>query len=156
MSELISQLSSIREEPEKVEPNKSLNQDLMQNGLAKLVLTLVELLRKVLERQAVHRFEKNDLSEEEVERLGAAFIELKNKVQELTQIFGIKKEDLNLNLGSLLKSGNKTLDESSLVDVLDTCIQKGLVLAGTARVSVADVDLIGLDLYAVLHPISRK
>ena len=155
MSNVTAELTSIREESKvKTEPEAALNQELTQNGLAKLVLTLVELLRQVLERQAVHRFEKKDLSEEEVERLGIAFIQLKSKIDELTQIFGLKKEDLNLNLGSLLKSGNKSLDDSSLVDVLDTCIQKGLVVAGTARVSVADVDLIGLDLYAVLHPIS--
>jgi hypothetical protein len=131
-------------------------QELLQNGLAKLILTLVELLRQVLERQAVRRLEKNDLSAYEIERLGRAFIELKNKVEELSKNFGIKKEELNLNLGSLLKSGNESLDESSLVDLLDTCIQKGLVVVGKARISVADVDLIGLDLYAVLHPISRK
>ena len=157
MSDLISQLTPVQEESNiKADPENVLPQELVQNGLARLVLTLVELLRQVLERQAVHRFEKRDLSEDEVERLGIAFIQLKNKVEELTQIFGIKKEDLNLNLGSLLKSGNKTLDDSSLVDVLDTCIQKGLVVAGKARVSVADVDLIGLDLYAVLHPISSS
>jgi hypothetical protein len=156
VSDLLPQLApNEQDSPSAIGNREATNKGLVQNGLAELILTLVELLRQVLERQAVRRFEKNDLSANEVERLGTAFIELKNKIEELTKHFGIKKEELNLNLGSLLKSGNKTLDESSLVDVLDTCIQKGLVLAGKARVSVADVDLIGLDLYAVLHPISR-
>jgi hypothetical protein len=157
MADLLAQLSSDPNGSEtELSPDQVPDRELLQNGLAKLVLTLVELLRQVLERQAVHRFEKNDLTAEEVERLGTGFIELKNKVEELSRIFGIKKEELNLNLGSLLKSGNKNLDDSSLVDILDTCIQKGLVVMGKARVSVADVDLIGLDLYAVLHPISKK
>jgi hypothetical protein len=137
--------------------NKTQNQEqLLQNGLAGLVLTLAELLRQVLERQAVRRLDRNELSSEEVERLGVAFIELKKRIEELTEIFGITKENLNLNLGSLLKTGNKALDQSSLVDILDTCIQKGLVLTGKVRLSVADVDLVGLDLYAALHPITGK
>jgi Gas vesicle protein K/Gas vesicle protein len=137
--------------------NKPQNQDqLQQNGLAGLVLTLADLLRQVLERQAIRRLDRNELSSEEIEQLGIAFIELKKRIEELTKIFGITKEALNLNLESLLKTGNRTLDNNSLADVLDTCIQKGLVLAGKVRLSVADVDLVGLDLYAALHPITGK
>jgi hypothetical protein len=128
----------------------------LQNGIAKLVLTIVELLRQVLERQALRRLESEDLSRADVERLGRAFLDLKTRIEELSKEFGIREKDLAVTLGSLLKSGRRELDDLSLVDVLDTLIQKGVVVAGHADVSVADVDLIGLDLYAVLRPLSKR
>ena len=70
-------------------------------GLAKLVLTLVEFLRQLLERQAIRRMEGGTLSDEEVERMGVALMRLEEKVHELAAQFGLKKEDLNLGLGPL-------------------------------------------------------
>jgi hypothetical protein len=128
----------------------------LQNGVAKLVMTVAELLRQVLERQALSRLEDDSLSNSEVERLGLAFMELKSRIEELSKEFGLKKDDLSVAIGSLLKTGNRELDEVSLVDVIDRLIKKGVVLAGSAAISVADVDLVGLDLYVVLRPISSK
>jgi len=73
----------------------------VEKGLAKLVLTLIELIRKLLEKQAMRRVEAGSLSEDEIERVGETLIKLENKMNELKQIFGLKDEELNLNLGPL-------------------------------------------------------
>ncbi len=73
----------------------------VEKGLAKLVLTLVELLRKLMEKQAMRRIEAGSLSDEEIERIGETFMKLEIKMKELKEIFGLKDEDLNLNLGPL-------------------------------------------------------
>lgn len=73
----------------------------VQHGLAKLVLTLVELIRKLMEKQAMRRMDGGSLSEEEIERLGESMLLLENKMDELKNYFGLKDEDLNLDLGPL-------------------------------------------------------
>jgi len=73
----------------------------VERGLAQLVLTLVELLRQLLERQALRRIEGGSLSEDEVERLGETFMLLERRMEELREAFGLEQEDLNLDLGPL-------------------------------------------------------
>ena len=73
----------------------------LEKGLAQLVLTVVELLRQLMERQALHRIEAGTLTAEEVERLGQTFMALAERMEELKQAFGLEDEDLNLNLGPL-------------------------------------------------------
>ena len=73
----------------------------VENGLAKLVLTLIELLRQLMERQAVRRVEGGSLSDEEVECLGETLMGLDARMRELKAIFGLENEELNLNLGPL-------------------------------------------------------
>jgi hypothetical protein len=73
----------------------------LEKGLAQLVLTVIELLRQLMERQAVHRMEAGRLTPEEVERLGWTFMALAERMDELKEIFGLEDEDLDLNLGSL-------------------------------------------------------
>jgi len=73
----------------------------VEQGLAQLVLTLVEFLRQLLERQAVRRMEGGSLSDEEVERVGVALMKLEEKVHELAEQFGLHPSDLNINLGPL-------------------------------------------------------
>jgi hypothetical protein len=80
----------INTDPEKVE-----------NGLARLVLTLIEVLRKVLEHQAIRRMEGGHLSDAEVERLGLALLRLNDRMQEMKGIFGLTDEDLEIDLGPL-------------------------------------------------------
>jgi hypothetical protein len=72
-----------------------------ERGLARLVLTLVEVLRQVLERQAVRRMEGGGLADEEIERMGQALMELEAKMVELRTVFGLTEDDLNLDLGPL-------------------------------------------------------
>ena len=71
----------------------------VEQGLAKLVLTLIELVRRLLEKQAVRRMEGGELSPEQVEELGLALMKLEAKMQELKAQFGLEDEDLNLDLG---------------------------------------------------------
>jgi hypothetical protein len=75
----------------------------VRNGLAQLVLTLVELLRELLERQAVRRMDANSLTFAEVERLGTTFLRLSEEIDRLKEYFGFSDEDLNLDLGPLGK-----------------------------------------------------
>jgi hypothetical protein len=71
----------------------------VEQGLAKLVLTLIELIRRLLEKQAVRRMEGGGLTPEQVEELGLALMKLEAKMQELKAQFGLETEDLNLDLG---------------------------------------------------------
>jgi hypothetical protein len=85
-------------------PSKiALNPDNVRNGLAQLVLTLVELLRELLERQALRRIDGGSLSEGEIERLGETFLRLAEEIERLKEHFGFSDEDLNLDLGPLGK-----------------------------------------------------
>jgi Gas vesicle protein K len=73
----------------------------LERGLAQLVLTIVELLRQLMERQALRRVDAGGLSEEQVERLGRTFMELDKRMAELRDEFGLSEDDLNLDLGPL-------------------------------------------------------
>ena len=82
-------------------PRLNTDPDKVENGLAKLVLTLIEVLRKVLEHQAVRRMEGGHLSDEEVERLGIALLRLNDRMQDMKGTFGLTDEDLQIDLGPL-------------------------------------------------------
>lgn len=73
----------------------------LERGLAQLVLTIVELLRQLMERQALRRIDAGGLTPEQEERLGVAFLELSRRMEQLKDEFGLEDEDLNLNLGPL-------------------------------------------------------
>lgn len=73
----------------------------VEKGLAQLVLTIIELLRQLMERQAVHRMESGNLTDEQIERLGQTFMALAQRMDELKATFGLEDKDLNLNLGPL-------------------------------------------------------
>ena len=73
----------------------------VQKGLAQLVLTVVELLRQLMERQALRRIEAGTLSDDEVERMGQTFMALQDRMEELLVEFDLEAEDLNINLGPL-------------------------------------------------------
>ena len=73
----------------------------VERGLAQLVLTLVELLRQLMERQALRRMEQGTLTDDEVERMGETFMKLERRMQDLKNHFDLEDRDLNLNLGPL-------------------------------------------------------
>jgi hypothetical protein len=77
------------------------NPEDVEAGLAKLVLTLVEFLRQVLEHQAVRRMEGGTLSDDQVEQLGLALLRLQDRLADLKNAFGLSDEDLNIDLGPL-------------------------------------------------------
>jgi len=72
-----------------------------EKGLAKLVLALVELIRRLLEKQAMRRIEAGSLSDDQIERVGETLMKLEAKMYELKEVFGLKDEELNINLGPL-------------------------------------------------------
>lgn len=65
------------------------------------MLTVVELLRELMDRQAVRRATRGTLSDEQIERLGVALMSLNERMDELVEIFGLDRRDLNLDLGPL-------------------------------------------------------
>jgi hypothetical protein len=73
----------------------------VERGLAQLVLTIVELLRQLMERQALRRVEAGGLSDEQIERLGETLMLLSERMEELKRDFGLEDRDLNLDLGPL-------------------------------------------------------
>ncbi|WP_431953781.1 gas vesicle protein K, partial [Actinacidiphila sp. bgisy167] len=79
----------------------STDPDTVERDLMKLVLTLVELLRQLMERQALHRVDAGDLTEEEEERLGATLMILHDRMEGLCERYGLSMADLNLDLGPL-------------------------------------------------------
>ncbi len=94
-AEQLSQVQRMR--PQRIQADESN----VEQGLAKLVLTLIELIRRLLEKQAIRRIEGGSLTDEQVERMGATFLKLEEKMAELKTTFGLEDEDLNLNLGPL-------------------------------------------------------
>jgi len=83
----------------------SADPEVVENGLARLVLAIIELIRRLLEKQALRRMDAGNLSDDEIERLGNALMKLEEKMDELKRVFGLTDDDLNLKLGPV-----KTLD----------------------------------------------
>jgi hypothetical protein len=73
----------------------------VERGLVTLVLTLVELLRQLMERQALRRVEDGTVTDEQVENIGQTLMSLESRMAELTEHFGLSPEDLNIDLGPL-------------------------------------------------------
>jgi hypothetical protein len=94
-------VTPLQEVAEALPPRLNTDPDKVENGLAKLVLTLIEVLRKVLEHQAVRRMEGGHLSDAEIEKLGVALLRLNDRMQEMKGIFGLTDDDLQIDLGPL-------------------------------------------------------
>jgi len=77
----------------------SADPEIVENGLAKLVLSIIDLVRRLLEKQALRRMDRGNLTDEEIERLGNALMKLEDKMAEMKRVFGLSDEDLNLKLG---------------------------------------------------------
>ncbi len=100
VDELRRELTSLSGSPDQ---RVEMSSDNIEQGLAKLVLSLIELLRRLMERQAIRRMEGGSLTDEQVEEVGSALMKLEVKVTELAAAFGLTPEDLNLDLGPLGK-----------------------------------------------------
>jgi gas vesicle protein GvpK len=79
----------------------SADPEVVENGLARLVLAIIELVRRLLEKQALRRMDAGNLSDDEIERLGQALMKLEEKMAEMKKIFGLEDDDLNLSLGPI-------------------------------------------------------
>ena len=96
--QLATQLSAVaRALPDRINADP----ERVEQGLARLVLTVIEVVRKVLEHQAVRRMDGGDLTEEEVERLGLTLLKLNDRMEQLKGAFGLTDEDLQIDLGPL-------------------------------------------------------
>jgi tRNA(Met) C34 N-acetyltransferase TmcA len=84
-------------------PRIALDPENIRKGLGQLVLTLVELIRQLLEKQSLRRIEGGSLSEEEIERLGLTLLRLGEEMEWLKKEFGLTDDELNLDLGPLGK-----------------------------------------------------
>ena len=96
--ELVEELGQIT----KSLPNRiNIDAQSVEQGLAKLVLTLIEFIRRLLEAQALRRMDAKDLTPEQLEDLGLALMKLEGRMKDLKKEFGLADEDLNLDLGPL-------------------------------------------------------
>jgi hypothetical protein len=91
----------LQEEATSVPARVELSPDNIEQGLANLVLTLIDFLRQLLERQAIRRMEGGTLSEEEIEQMGEALMKLEAKIRDMAEQFGLSPADLNIDLGPL-------------------------------------------------------
>ncbi len=99
-AEFVAELRRVADRlPERV----NIDAESVEQGLAKLVLTLIELIRRLLEKQAVRRMEGGGLSPEQIEELGLALMKLEEKMAELKEHFGLRDEELNIDLGPIGK-----------------------------------------------------
>ena len=78
-----------------------LDPDNVEHGLAQLVMTVIELLRQIVERHAMRRVEGGTLTDEQIENLGVALMNLEEQMEELKEVFGLDAQDLNIDLGPL-------------------------------------------------------
>ncbi|HEX2456321.1 MAG TPA: gas vesicle protein K [Vicinamibacterales bacterium] len=100
----VAELESVRHELERVArasapPRWNANPDDVQRSVVKLVLTLIEFIRQLLERQAIRRMEAGTLTADETEAIGLALMRLEETVRDLGARFDLTAEDLNLDLG---------------------------------------------------------
>ena len=100
------EIDALRSELERSVPARgpakwNANPEDAQRAVAKLVLTLMEFLRKLLERQAIRRMERRTLTPAEVEAVGVALMRLEETIHQIGERFGLTPEDLNLDLGPL-------------------------------------------------------
>jgi hypothetical protein len=104
----VEEIESLRQELDRVArtsrpPRWNANPDDVQRSVVKLVLTLVEFIRQLLERQAIRRTEENTLTAEQIEAIGLALLRLEETIRDLGARFDLTPEDLNLDLGPVGK-----------------------------------------------------
>jgi hypothetical protein len=129
-----------------------------KSGLAPLVLTLVELLRQLMEAQVIRRMEADLLSEAEIERAADSLQALEQQILTLCEVLEIDPDELNLDLGDagklLPKRGGyypgHESGEASILELLDRLISSGIVLEGDVQIGLAQLNLINLKLKLLL------
>ncbi len=127
-------------------------------GLAPLLLTVVELIRQLMEAQVIRRMEEEKLTDEELDRASESLRKLEEQVIEICGIFEINPADLNVDLGevgTLLPTaggyypGQKSASPS-ILELLDRLLNTGIVLQGSVDLGVAQLDLVHAKLQLVL------
>jgi hypothetical protein len=127
-------------------------------GLAPLLLTVIELVKQLMEAQIIRRMEEGKLSDEELERAAESVQKLEEQVIEICNIFEIDPADLNIDLGEmgtlLPKAGGyypgQTSASPSILELLDRLLNTGVVVEGSVDIGLAQLDLIHAKLQLVL------
>ncbi|MBD2310740.1 gas vesicle protein K [Desertifilum sp. FACHB-1129] len=127
-------------------------------GLAPLLLTVVELIRQLMEAQVIRRMESGMLAEEDLDRAADSLRQLEAQVLQLCEIFEIDPADLNIDLGeigSLLPKSSgyypgETSDNPSVLELLDRLLHTGVVVEGDLDLGLAQLNLIHAKLRLVL------
>jgi hypothetical protein len=142
-----------------------------EDGLAKLVLTLVYVLIEVIERQAYRRVYSGTLREDEIERLGNALIATRKTFLDLCQRFGIEPKELDIAIGKILRPINRDdvdnvdnrqrtyqseIGSASIIELIDRIIEKETTISGQIKLSMAGIDLVVLNLLAMLQPVEGR
>jgi Gas vesicle protein K/Gas vesicle protein len=127
-------------------------------GLAPLLLTVVELIRQLMEAQVIRRMNSGDLSDADLDRAADSLRQLEAQVILLCDLFEIDPADLNIDLGEvgtlLPKNGGYYPGEKStspsILELLDRLLNTGIVLQGSVDLGLAQIDLIHAKLQLVL------
>lgn len=127
-------------------------------GLAPLLLTVIELVRQLMEAQVIRRMEGGDLSDEDLDRASESLRKLEEQVIHLCEIFDVDPADLNIDLGDigtlLPKEGGYYPGEKSqsptILELLDRLLDTGVVIEGDAELGMAQLNLIHAKLRLVL------
>ena len=128
------------------------------SGLAPLLLTVIELLRQLMEAQVIRRMEGGHLTDEELERAADSIRKLEEQVLHLCEVFDVDPADLNLDLGDvgtlLPKEGGyypgETSQQPTILELLDRLLSTGVVLEGDLDLGLAQLNLIHAKLRLVL------
>jgi hypothetical protein len=127
-------------------------------GLAPLLLTVIELVRQLMEAQIIRRMEGGDLSDEDLERAADSLRKLEEQIVHLCEVFDVDPADLNIDLGDigtlLPKEGSYYPGEKSqnptILELLDRLLDTGVVVEGDAELGMAQLNLIHAKLRLVL------
>ncbi len=128
------------------------------SGLAPLLLTVVELVRQLMEAQVIRRMEAEQLSDDDLERASESLRKLEEQVLQLCDIFEVDPADLNIDLGeigTLLPKGNgyypgENSANPSILELLDRLLNTGIVVEGSVDLGLAQLNLIHAKLKLVL------
>ncbi|MGK7949391.1 MAG: gas vesicle protein K [Xenococcaceae cyanobacterium] len=146
---------SLPQESTIVSLNKSENKDA---GLAPLLLTVLELIRQLMEAQVIRRMDGDLLTDEELERVAESLRQLEEQIVKLCEVFEIDPADLNIDLGEigtlLPKDGEyypgEKSQKGSVLELLDRLLNTGIVVDGAVDLGLAQLDLIHAKLKLVL------
>lgn len=145
--------------PIQLTPESSIaNKGGANSGLAPLLLTVVELVRQLMEAQVIRRMEAKELSDEDLERAADSLRKLEEQVVQLCEIFEIDPADLNIDLGeigTLLPKSNgyypgEASANPSILELLDRLLNTGVVVEGEVDLGLAQLNLIHAKLQLVL------
>lgn len=128
------------------------------SGLAPLLLTVVELIRQLMEAQVIRRMDAGNLSDSELDRAAESLRQLEQQVVKLCEVFDIDPAELNINLGEigtlLPQSGGyypgETSSQPSILELLDRLLNTGVVVEGDLDLGLAQLNLVHAKLRLVL------